>query len=71
MNDDPIAKLYARLVENHQQLVSIRKLINKKPDRFNELKMEMMIDIISDTIIDISAYVILSSRKEDDRKVTG
>lgn len=59
--DEKLLKLHSRLIQNHQQLVAIKNLVSKKPDKYSELKMEMMMDVITDVVMDLSAFLIVSN----------
>lgn len=66
--NEKLIKLHLKIVQNHQQLTALRSIISKKPDRYNELKMEMLMDVISDVVTDLSAFLIVSRLETDDDK---
>lgn len=60
--DNDLSKLYLKIVDNHQKLVSAKKLMSSKSERYKELRNEILFDTALDTLIDLSAYVIVVSR---------
>ena len=62
--DEKLVGLRVKMIQNHQQLTVMRDALKNKSDKYRELRIEIMMDLISDLIVDLSAFVIVSTESD-------